>query len=28
MGTTIEAGAVECAELYLGKTGWQKGKHE
>jgi uncharacterized peroxidase-related enzyme len=28
MGTTIEAGAVESAELYLGKTGWQKGKHE
>jgi uncharacterized peroxidase-related enzyme len=28
MGTTIEAGAVESVELYLGKTGWQKGKHE
>jgi uncharacterized peroxidase-related enzyme len=28
MGTTIEDGAVESAEQYLGKTGWQKGKHQ
>ena len=27
MGTTIEEGAVESAEQYLGKTGWEKGKH-
>lgn len=27
MGTTIENGAVESAEHYLGKTGWEKGKH-
>jgi uncharacterized peroxidase-related enzyme len=27
MGTTIEDGAVESAELYLGKIGWEKGKH-
>lgn len=27
MGTTIEKGAVESAEQYLGKTGWEKGKH-
>lgn len=27
MGTTIEDGAVESAEQYLGKTGWKKGKH-
>ena len=27
MGTTIEDGAVESAEQYLGKTGWEKGKH-
>jgi uncharacterized peroxidase-related enzyme len=27
MGTTIENGAVESAEQYLGKTGWEKGKH-
>jgi len=28
MGTTIEDGAVESGELYLGKYGWDKGKHE
>ncbi|MCA0349953.1 MAG: carboxymuconolactone decarboxylase family protein [Bacteroidetes bacterium] len=28
MGTTIEDGAVESAEQYLGKTGWEKGKHQ
>ena len=28
MGTTIEEGAVESAEQYLGKYGWQKGKHD
>lgn len=28
MGTTIESGAVESAELYLDKYGWEKGKHE
>ena len=27
MGTTIENGAIESAEQYLGKTGWEKGKH-
>jgi len=27
MGTTIEDGAVESGELYLGKYGWEKGKH-
>lgn len=27
MGTTIEDGAVESAEQYLGKMGWEKGKH-
>ena len=27
MGTTIEDGAVASAEQYLGKTGWEKGKH-
>jgi uncharacterized peroxidase-related enzyme len=27
MGTTIENDAVESAEQYLGKTGWEKGKH-
>jgi len=26
-GITIEEGAVESAEHYLGKTGWKKGKH-
>ncbi len=28
MGTTIEDGAVESGELYLGKYGWEKGKHK
>ena len=28
MGTTIEEGAVESGEQYLGKHGWVKGKHE
>jgi uncharacterized peroxidase-related enzyme len=28
MGTTIEDDAVESAEQYLGKTGWEKGKHQ
>ena len=28
MGTTIENGAVESGELYLGKYGWEKGKHK
>ncbi len=28
MGTTIEEGAVESGELYLGKYGWEKGKHK
>lgn len=28
MGTTIEDGAVESGELYLGKHGWEKGKHK
>ncbi|NDV14717.1 carboxymuconolactone decarboxylase family protein [Muricauda sp. TY007] len=28
MGTTIENGAVESAEKYLGEVGWQKGKHD
>ena len=28
MGTTIEEGAVESAEKYLGEVGWQKGKHD
>jgi len=27
MGTRIENGAVESGELYLGKHGWNKGKH-
>ena len=27
MGTPIEDGAVESGEQYLGKTGWNKGKH-
>jgi uncharacterized peroxidase-related enzyme len=27
MATTIEAGAIESAEQYLGKHGWEKGKH-
>ncbi|MCK0161290.1 carboxymuconolactone decarboxylase family protein [Allomuricauda sp. F6463D] len=28
MGTTIEDGAVESAEQYLGEVGWEKGKHD
>jgi len=28
MGTSIEDGAVESGELYLGKHGWGKGKHD
>lgn len=28
MGTDIEEGAVESANQYLGKYGWQKGKHD
>lgn len=28
MGTSIEEGAVESAEQYLGKYGWVKGKHD
>ncbi len=28
MGTTIEDGAVESAEKYLGEVGWKKGKHD
>lgn len=27
MGTSIEEGAVESGEQYLGKHGWEKGKH-
>lgn len=27
MGTSIEEGAVESGEKYLGKYGWEKGKH-
>jgi len=27
MGTTIEEGAVESGEQYLGKHGWERGKH-
>ena len=27
MGTTIEEGAVESGQKYLGKHGWEKGKH-
>ena len=27
MGTSIEEGAIESGELYLGKHGWVKGKH-
>ena len=27
MGTTIENGAIESGDLYLGKHGWTKGKH-
>ena len=28
MGTTIEDGAVESGKQYLGKHGWEKGKHD
>ncbi|MCB0398550.1 MAG: carboxymuconolactone decarboxylase family protein, partial [Winogradskyella sp.] len=28
MGTDIETGAVESAYQYLGKHGWEKGKHD
>ncbi|NNK11633.1 MAG: carboxymuconolactone decarboxylase family protein [Flavobacteriaceae bacterium] len=28
MGTSIEGGAVESAKQYLGKHGWEKGKHD
>ena len=28
MGTSIETGAVESADQYLGKHGWEKGKHD
>ena len=28
MGTSIESGAVESAGQYLGKHGWEKGKHD
>ncbi|MCL6274157.1 carboxymuconolactone decarboxylase family protein [Muricauda sp. 2012CJ35-5] len=28
MGTSIEDGAVESAETYLGNIGWEKGKHD
>lgn len=28
MGTTIETGAVESADQYLAKHGWEKGKHD
>ncbi len=27
MGTTVETGAIESGEKYLGKHGWEKGKH-
>ena len=27
MGTKIEDGAVESGMMYLGKNGWNKGKH-
>jgi uncharacterized peroxidase-related enzyme len=27
MGTVVEDGAIESAVKYLGKTGWEKGKH-
>jgi hypothetical protein len=27
MGTSIEEGAVESGNQYLGKHGWEKGKH-
>ena len=28
MGTSIETGAVDSADQYLGKHGWEKGKHD
>ena len=28
MGTVVEEGAIESAEKYLGKTGWEVGKHK
>jgi hypothetical protein len=28
MGTSIEEGAVESGDQYLGKHGWEKGKHQ
>jgi len=28
MGTSIEEGAVESGDQYLGKHGWEKGKHD
>lgn len=28
MGTSLEDGAVESGETYLGKHGWEKGKHQ
>jgi len=28
MGTSIEEGAVESGDQYLGKNGWKKGKHD
>lgn len=28
MGTTLEDSAVQTAEKYLGKNGWEKGKHQ
>ena len=28
MGTTIEEGAIESGNQYLGKTGWEVGKHQ
>jgi hypothetical protein len=27
MGTNIEKGAIESGNLYLGKYGWNQGKH-
>ena len=28
MGTVVEDGAIESGEKYLGKTGWEIGKHK
>jgi len=28
MGTSIEGGVVESGDQYLGKHGWEKGRHE